>query len=380
MSGRAATGCFAFLALAAGRLSAQPSPTPTPAPTPTPTPSGALVVAAGPESLLALGGLLQVQFEAGDRGDSRFSDANDRIYLRRARLNASGRFLEKYDFRLEVELAGTLASTSSLRAQLTDAFVAWRGLPALNIWVGQFKTYYGFEFLSLDPRLFTIERSLVTDRLTVWRQLGAGVGGDLLGKRVAYSVGAFNGNAANNSFNDNDSFLVAGRLSGSPWLGVVQGEVASWSVGVNGYMSEDASVSPGPEFGFALPGAVFSGNRAAWGFDTQLHYGPLDLWAEFLKTQFRPTDGLPAPEVNARGWYVQATGYVLPPRLQLLARYETFNPNPLRPDNDRSTWTFGANYYIRGNNLKLQLDYLRTELPAPDPVQGKLLARVQAMF
>jgi hypothetical protein len=42
-----------------------------------------------------------VQAEAGDKGDARFGNDNDRFYLRRARLNATGKFLEEFDFRLE---------------------------------------------------------------------------------------------------------------------------------------------------------------------------------------------------------------------------------------------------------------------------------------
>lgn len=78
---------------------------------------------AGREPTLTIGGLLQIQAEAGDKGDARFGNDNDRFYLRRARLNATGRFLEEFDFRLEGEFAGTLTNTSGLRAQLTDAFV-----------------------------------------------------------------------------------------------------------------------------------------------------------------------------------------------------------------------------------------------------------------
>ena len=91
---------------------------------------------AGKEPTLSIGGLLQVQADVGDQGDSRFTNNNDRFYLRRARLNATGKFLEEFDFRLEGEFAGTLANTSGLRAQLTDAFITWNRHPAANIRVG----------------------------------------------------------------------------------------------------------------------------------------------------------------------------------------------------------------------------------------------------
>src|ERR1700759_4439254 len=84
------------------------------------------VLAADGEALLSLGGLLQVQFEDGDRGDSRFpATGEDRFYLRRARMNATGTFAEQFDFRVEFDLAGTLGSTNGLRAQMTDGYVNW---------------------------------------------------------------------------------------------------------------------------------------------------------------------------------------------------------------------------------------------------------------
>src|SRR5678815_5611899 len=110
--------------------------------------------------LLALGGVLQVQGEAGDRGDRRYSGRNDRIYLRRARLNAQGRFLEDFDFRLELDVSGSLADASALRAQATDAYVRWNRFAPYGVRSGQFKTPYGYEQLVSDPRLLTIERSL----------------------------------------------------------------------------------------------------------------------------------------------------------------------------------------------------------------------------
>ncbi len=167
---------------------------------------------AGKEPTLAIGGLLQIQFDGGDRGDSRFTNDNDRFYLRRARLNATGKFLEEFDFRLEMDLAGSISNTSALRAQMTDGFITWNRYPEANVRVGQLKTPFGFEQLYGDPRLYTIERSLANDRLTLSRQIGTQVAGEFLEKRFTYAFGAFNGNSVNNNFNDDDRFLSVGRI------------------------------------------------------------------------------------------------------------------------------------------------------------------------
>lgn len=337
----------------------------------------------GKESTLSLGGLLQVQTEAGDRGDSRWANDNDRVYLRRARLNAIGKFLEELDFKVEMDLAGTLANTSGLRAQLTDGYVNWNRRPDANIRIGQFKTPFGYEQLYADPRLFTMERSLVNDRLTVSRQLGVQVNGDLFEKRLSYAVGAFNGNGVNNNFNDDDRFLMAGRLSGVLWQGrpkILGGQSASWSLGGNAYSSEDTNIPEPPELGF--DSNIFSGKRLGTGIDTQLQAGRFDFWAEALRTKWEPISPMPrrpSASFESEGWYAQGSYYVIKDRLQVVLKAETFDPHTEADGDETDSGTAGVNWYLKGHDLKLQADYLRTRIENQDD-QDKVLARIQVIF
>lgn len=340
---------------------------------------------AGKEPTLTLGGLLQVQADFGDRGDTRFGNDNDRFYLRRARLNVAGKFLEEIDFRLEGDFAGTLSNTSSLRAQLTDGFINWNRYPGANVRVGQFKTPFGFEQLFSDPRLIAIERSLVSDRLTLSRQLGVQVGGDLFEKRLTYAVGSFNGTGANNNFNDDDSFLSAARLSGVLWQGKLAGRPSSWSLGANVFSSEDTSVSQASDFGFDSTPAtperdnVFSGERVGTGFDTQLQAGRFELWAEYLSVDWEPSSGLPGRETGSEGWYVQGAYFFIPDRLQGMLKAESFDP----VEDDRTgpveIGTAGLSWYLKGHDLKLLLNYLRVQQDGQED-QDKVLARMQVVF
>src|SRR5688572_8240583 len=63
---------------------------------------------AGKESKMLIGGFLHAQAESGGRVDSRFGDDNDRVFLRRARVNVQGSFAEEFDFKAEMDLAGGL--------------------------------------------------------------------------------------------------------------------------------------------------------------------------------------------------------------------------------------------------------------------------------
>jgi phosphate-selective porin OprO and OprP len=332
---------------------------------------------AGREGTLSIGGLLQVQMDVGDRGDSRFTNDNDRFHLRRARINATGKFLEEFDFRIELDLAGSFSNSAGLRAQMTDGYINWNRYLTANVRAGQFKTPFGFEQLYGDPRLITIERSLANDRLTANRQLGVQVGGDLLPGRLSYAVGAFNGNGANNNFNDDDRFYLAGRVSGVPWQGRLFGQLASWGVGTNAYSSQDGGV---PLSDLGLRDGTFSGKREGTGVDSQLVAGRFELWGELLRGHFEPLSKVPSAQFDADGWYGQASYFVVPLRLQFVLKHETFDPNTKRPNDSTDTTTVGGNFYLKGHDLKLMLDYLRTKGPGPVDNQDKVLARLQVIF
>jgi phosphate-selective porin OprO/OprP len=341
---------------------------------------GSLVVVqpAGKEPTLRLGGLLQGQAELGDRGDLRWDSANDRIFLRRARINLQGRFLEAFEFRLEADAAGTLAATSGLRLQLTDGYVDWKRYQAASVRVGQFKTPFGFEQLFSDPRLVTPERSLANDRLTLSRQSGVQVSGELLEGRLSYAAGLFNGTGANSNANDNDQFLYVGRLAGKPLPGL--------SLGANAYTSHDDAVPLGPEFRVDLtpstpaPDNVFQGERSATGLDLQWQWKRLELWAEAMRVRFEPADAIPADRFRADGGYLQAGFYVVPGKLQAVVKVETFDPDDGADDDAVDTITAGANLLLKGDDLKLQAYYLRFDVPGAEGDDSKALLRLQLVF
>jgi phosphate-selective porin len=339
---------------------------------------------AGSSEGLQLGGLIQAQTEAGDRGDTRFSDGNSRAYLGRARMNVAGRFLEEFNFRAELELAGSLANTSAFRAQLTDAYINWNRFDSANVRIGQFKTPFGFEQLYADPRLYTAERTLVSDRLTAGRQIGIQLGGEAYYERFNYAVGVFNGSGTNQNFNDNNKFMTAARVSVVPFSGRLFDEQSRWSLGINGLRTTDASLALPAEFGVdstpATPAKdnIFAGRRRAWGYDTQFELGPVTLWAEYLRGTFEAASG--APALRSDGWYAQAAYDLIDDRLQLVARREVFDPNAAAIGTTTRTSVLGLNWFFRDHDLKLQLDWMRGRIPGTDKDQQKVIARLQTAF
>lgn len=340
----------------------------------------------GKAEAIQLGGMVQVQSEAGDQGDARFSDGNDRLYLRRARLNAGGRFLEEFNFRAELELAGSLANTSGFRAQLTDAYVNWNRFDSSNVRVGQFKTPFGFEQLYPDPNLYFAERSLVSDRLTPGRQLGVQTGGEAWYDRFNWALGLFNGNGINQNFNDNDRFMEVARVSVAPVSGRFFDKPSRWTIGIDNFHSSDTNVPVATELGIdSTPSTtakdnIFAGVRRGIGYDSQLQFGMLEAWGEYLQVTFNPTDRLPLRRFRSRGWSGQLSAFVIPNKLQLAARRERFDPNREIGGNETGTTTLGANWYFKQNDIRLQLDWLRSDVPGLTKPQQKWIARLQTLF
>lgn len=315
--------------------------------------------AQGKEAKIAIGGFLQANAEFGDAPDSRFP-ANDRIFLRRARLGVKGSFAENFEFVFQSDFGNnSIGGISGYRAQLTDCFVNWNRFPAANITLGQFKTPYGYEQLIADPKNLFVERSLPNDQLTLSRQVGAMVSGVIAANKLSYSAGVFNGNGANSGANDNEQFLYVGRLTGT----VVQSAKGRLGIGVDGFSTRDTG--------------TFTGRRAGLGLDAQASYGPLDLQAEYLRMHFDRDTGA---DTSANGWSVAGAYMIVPKIFQGLVRYEIYDPNSVGTNGRTSLWTVGFNYFLKGDDLKLTVNYLLGDPAGPLSNQGRLLFRFQIIF
>lgn len=314
---------------------------------------------AGKEKSLSLGGFIQGQAEFGDSPDTRFV-AGDRFFLRRARIGVKGSFAEHFDFTLQADLgSNSVGNVTGNRAQATDAFIVWNKHEVANVTFGQFKTPYGYDQLLSDTKVITIERPLPSDSLTLSRQLGAMVSGSVLGKKLSYAAGLFNGSGVNTSTNDNDNFMYVGRVNGT----VFTGKDLKLTAGAGAFASRDTG--------------TFTGRRTGGAFDAQLAYARGEINAEFFRTHF---DRVTGTDTSAEGWSILGTFFVVPKTVQLITRYETYDPNRDLANDDADLWTFGVNYLIKGDDLKLGLNYLVGDPAGPLSNQGRLLTRIQVVF
>jgi hypothetical protein len=125
---------------------------------------------------------------------------------------------------------------------------------------------------------------------------------------------------------------------------------------------------------------LFNGQRSSLGFDTQLKVGPFGLEAEYLFSHFNVDNAIPADTVDAHGFFVNGSYFAIPKKLQAYVRYEWFDSNTDLDETTSYGWTFGANYFIKGDDLKLQLNYLLGDPAGEQGYEGRLLLRAQVAF
>ena len=328
----------------------------------------------GKETKLVIGGFLQAQAEFGRAADPRWNGVRDRFYFRRARIYVAGNVAEDFEFKGELDLQGnTLGAATGQVTRANEVYINWHKYSFANIRFGQLKTAYSAEALLSDGKMPTEERSLSSDRLSDPRQLALAALGDLFDGKVSYYAVLADGNGPNVSANDNSKFQKSLRVTGTPYAS----KEDKISVGVDGLWSTDAGVTKN-DFGFT--GNLFTGKREMWGVDAQWAHGPLEVTGEILHGTFRPTNAVPYARFEAEGWQATLSYFIVPTKFQAVLRHEEFDPNTALSGNTIRTNTIGVNYFFKGDDLKLMIDYLNGVVPGSNFDGGRLLTRFQIAY
>lgn len=303
---------------------------------------------------LNLTGLFQERYQSfqGNSGIDGFD-------TRRARLDFKGAITNKWDYELYVEFAGTPA--------LVDGYTTYKFADFLKVSAGQFKIPFSIESLTSDSQLELIDRSQVEEALTSrakdvlgnnnGRDIGAQISGSFAKLNDSYlfdyTFSVLNGNGVNKADNNQDKD-VSGRFTVHP--------VSNLSVSYDFYHGRDI---------YGASTATQLRNRQ--GFDARYVDGPLSLTAEYDKG----VDGA----IHRDGWYGQAAYFLIPKKLQLAAKYDTYDSNTV-VYTDRSTWYIGGINYFFNPWTKLYLDYTykREEIATAQSRNNLLAAEIQVQF
>jgi len=297
-----------------------------------------------------VGGYIQTRFQSFQQ-----TTMPSEFDIRRARLIVDGN-TSTWEYRLNADFASS--------PKLIDAYVGFKPYDFLKITVGQFYIPFSLENVTADRELSTIDRSQVVtalasrDKDVIGNQNGRDIGIQLSGNLlkinerylVNYYLGLFNGSGIN-TVDNNQSKDISGRLVFHPFKII--------DIGGSYYNGFD-------QWSSGTPAKLINQNRIRYGGEILLKYKAFSLQSEYIQGQ----DGniveinKTNTSLNRAGWYAQAGYFVFPKKLQIIAKYDTYDPNTLNNENlVKGSTTDATTYYVLGFNYffnawtKLQINY-----------------------
>ncbi|MCW3083916.1 MAG: hypothetical protein JWP12_1282 [Bacteroidetes bacterium] len=308
---------------------------------------------------IQIGGYTQLRYQS-------FQEAGkpDGFDVRLARLDIKGNINPYWEYRLQTDFAGS--------PKIVDAYAAYKPFDFLKITVGQLKVPLSPENIAESSKLESIDRAQVVEALAarskdvIGNQNGHDIGIQASGSVVKirerylldYYIAYLNGAGVNVSDN-NESKDVAGRLVFHPFAG--------FDIGGAYYNGLDKFGTPAKDQ-----------QRLRYAGEIAFTYKGANIKAEWIHGQ----DGI----IQREGWFAQATYFVWKRKVQLLAKYDTYDPNVIHlPDtsptqHDISTYyIFGANYYFN-DWTKLQVNYSYRQEQTKQINNDLISAQVQISF
>ena len=321
-------------------------------------------------------------------GDSRGS-----FRIRRAKFKIDGWFYKQW-LLYELQLNWPAVTGSNVGALLEDANVnvdLTGGDRKFMIKFGQYKVPFGQQQLTSSGSQQFVDRSQVSDLYARGRDTGIQLWGRLLGDKVEWRVGGFNGNGLTRTVNDNNAVQWNARVMIQP-NGVVP---LAAGLGNSGplFSEGDFESTDKPIYAFAVNYEKNDFFRTTtgvdlrddvWEFDGQFKFKGFSAFGSYFMREREPESGAndtPGVKFDSDGWYAQA-GYLLGAKRQweVVARYGTFDPTSLTGDNDQTETRGGLNYYYNRHALKVQADFGRLKNKANGQTNDEFRLQTQFLF
>jgi hypothetical protein len=326
--------------------------------------------------------LIHVDPEEGDLqlpGTAKPGDSLSSFRIRRAKTQLEGWFWKReLSYELQLGWAGADSSGGSATfSGLEDALLAWDASRngRLVVTGGQFKVPFGWQERTSSEKQQFIERSILSGEFTLIRDVGVMLSGALLGGRLGYAAGAFNGNGRNRPVNSNAHFQYNATVVFQPWgeVKLSEGDFESWDKG-------KPLLALGAEFQ--------SRNRHGETNATDLNdttFGALVVFkhrglSAFGEAFFRRREPEQAAAYRSDGYHLQAGYFVTRDTLELAFRYASWDPTDQIAGNDRSEVGGAVNYYFLKHRFKLQGDFRVLEAEGTQARLRELRLQTQFVF
>ena len=240
-----------------------------------------------------------------------------------------------------------------------NIYLRWDPDLALGILAGQIEVPFNRQHITLEAYQQLVDRSIVDQRFTLQRDIGAAAYAGDRGHRFEATLGVWNG-ARQNAPNDDKTFMGTLRLAVNPWGPILYREAdlddsrsPRLSIAAAGAYNP-ARVVPDP--GGVSPPLNWHHVAQAVG-EVTLRYRGASLSTEAHVRNHALDDGKSRLQYGAFG---QLGVFVLPRHLELEARFAAIL-GKLGPRDATRELTAGVSYYFRGHRLKLQADASRLE-------------------
>ncbi|SHL78753.1 porin [Flavobacterium xinjiangense] len=310
-----------------------------------------------------IGGAIQVRYQSLQEPGK--ADGFD---IRRARFDIKGNFSPEWEYRLQTDFA--------INTKIIDAYFFYKPFDYLKITGGQFLIPNSLESTTSDSALETIDRAQISgltgrnkDALgdQNGRDIGLQASGSLFKTTsnrylLDYYLAYFDGQGINIAADKNESKDIAARIVAHPYE----------------FLDFGISYSNGHD-SWSTPAK--NQDQIRIGADISVNYNDFSLRAEYLQAQQGTyiVNGVNR-DLLKDGWYAQVGYFVLPKKLQFVAKYDTFDPTKNNPKNDiTSFYILGANLYPN-SFVKFQVNYKHKSEQGFSINKDEIIAQLQIKF
>lgn len=215
-----------------------------------------------------------------------------------------------------------------------DAYIETHRLPHHTILFGNSRTGTGYEGAQSPYTLPLVSRSQISRNLANVRKVGLRVKGNY--SLVDYDFGGYSSDTFMSEFMPGVEF--DGWVNLKP-LGKTDGKYGKLTTG----------------------GGIVAGSRNSTSYFVGGAYIGYTYKKFWTRMEYAISDGSNGgsglTDKRRQGWYV-TLGYRLTKKLELIARYDEFDPDRSVSANNQREYTAGINYYLKGQALKLMLNYV----------------------
>ena len=222
---------------------------------------------------------------------------------------------------------------SFLQTLPVDIYIANASIPHHTIIFGNTRTPVGYEGALSDSVIPFVARAQISRNFGNIRKVGMRVKGNY--DLIDYDLGGYSSDTYFRKFFPGVEF--AGWVNIKP-LGKTNGKYGKLNVG----------------------GGVTAGNNTIDYCVSGLYagYEYKNFMANFEYASADGYNGVVGLSSNKAEGFYSTVGYKISPKLQVLGRYDQYTPNKNFSDDIRREYSVGFNYFIKGQALKLMLNYV----------------------